>query len=75
MYEFDSGLALVNIEDAQKLYRLDGVSGVRLKLDDLFAAPRVARDLWQKLPVSRRGPRLDAQPRELLPRGRRSRSA
>jgi len=51
MYEFDSGLALVNIEDAQKLYRLDGVSGVRLKLDDLFAAPAVARDLWQNLPV------------------------
>ncbi len=51
MYEFDSGLALINIEDARKLYRLDGVSGVRLKLDDLFAAPLVARDLWQKLPV------------------------
>ena len=40
MYEFDTGLALINIDDAQKLYRLDGVSGVRLKLDDLFAAPR-----------------------------------
>lgn len=51
MYEFDSGLALINIEDAQRLYRLDGVSGVRLKIDDLFAAPAVARDLWQKLPV------------------------
>jgi lipoprotein-releasing system permease protein len=51
MYEFDSGLALINIEDAQRLYRLDGVSGVRLKLDDLFAAPMVARDLWQKMPV------------------------
>src|SRR4051812_32112694 len=38
MYEFDSGLALINIEDAQRLYRMDGVSGVRLKLDDLFAA-------------------------------------
>jgi len=51
MYEFDSGLALINIEDAQRLYRLDGVSGVRLKLDDLFAAPLVARDLWRKMPV------------------------
>ena len=51
MYEFDSGLALINIEDAQRLYRLDGVSGVRLKIDDLFAAPLVARDLWQKMPV------------------------
>jgi lipoprotein-releasing system permease protein len=51
MYEFDSGLALINIEDAQKLYRLNGVSGVRLKLDDLFLAPLVARDLWQKIPI------------------------
>ena len=40
MFEFDSGLALIDLDDAQKLYRLDGVSGVRLKLDDLFAAPR-----------------------------------
>jgi lipoprotein-releasing system permease protein len=52
MYEFDSGLALIHLEDAQRLYRLDGVSGVRLKVDDLFAAPMVARDLWQKMPVS-----------------------
>lgn len=45
-YEYDSGLALIDIEDAQKLYRLgDQVSGVRLKLDDLFAAPAVAREL------------------------------
>ena len=51
MYEFDSGLALVHLEDAQKLYRQAGVSGVRLKLDDLFAAPQVARALWQKLPA------------------------
>ncbi len=52
MFEFDSGLALVHLEDAQRLYRLDGVTGVRLKLDDLFAAPEVARSLWQKMPVS-----------------------
>jgi lipoprotein-releasing system permease protein len=52
MFEFDSGLALVNIEDAQRLYRMEGVSGVRLKLDDLFAAPRVARELARALPVS-----------------------
>ncbi len=45
MYEFDSGLALVSIADAQKLWRVDGVSGVRLKLDDLFAAPAVVREL------------------------------
>ena len=51
MAEFDSGLALINLEDAQRLYRLDGVTGVRLKLDDLFAAPLVARALWEKMPV------------------------
>jgi len=45
MYEFDSGLALIDIDDAKRLYRMDGVSGVRLKLDDLFAAPAVAREL------------------------------
>ncbi len=45
MYEFDSGLALIDIDDARKLYRLDGVTGVRLKLDDLYAAPSVSREL------------------------------
>lgn len=46
MFEFDSGLALLHMQDAQLLYRLgDRVSGVRLKLDDLFTAPRVAREL------------------------------
>jgi lipoprotein-releasing system permease protein len=52
MYEFDSGLALVDIDDAKKLYRLDGVTGVRLKLDDLFRAPEVARELAGSLRVS-----------------------
>jgi ABC-type multidrug transport system fused ATPase/permease subunit len=51
MYEFDSGLALINIDDAKKLYRQDGVSGVRLKLDDLFVAPSVARELAGSLRV------------------------
>jgi lipoprotein-releasing system permease protein len=46
MYEYDAGLALVHMEDAQRLYQMDAsVSGVRLKLDDLFAAPRVVREL------------------------------
>jgi lipoprotein-releasing system permease protein len=51
MFEFDNGLALIDIDDAGKLYRLDGISGVRLKLDDLFAAPRVARELASALPA------------------------
>jgi lipoprotein-releasing system permease protein len=45
-YEYDSGLALVRMEDAQVLYRLgEAASGVRLKLRDLYQAPRVAREL------------------------------
>jgi lipoprotein-releasing system permease protein len=45
-YEYDSGLALIRMEDAQVLYRMgDSVSGVRLKLANLFEAPRVAREL------------------------------
>ncbi|MDR1530167.1 MAG: lipoprotein-releasing ABC transporter permease subunit [Burkholderiales bacterium] len=50
MYEFDSGLAFVHIQDAQRLYRMAGVSGVRLKLDDLFDAPMVGREIAQSLP-------------------------
>src|SRR6266478_5254825 len=50
MYEFDSGLALIDLTDAQKLYRTgDAVSGVRLKLDDMFAAPSVAAELFRTL--------------------------
>jgi lipoprotein-releasing system permease protein len=46
MYEYDSGLALIHLQDAQALYRMeDRVSGVRLKLDELFDAPSVAREL------------------------------
>jgi lipoprotein-releasing system permease protein len=49
--EADSGLALIHLEDAQKLYQLeDRVSGVRLKLHDLFEAGRVGRELMAKLP-------------------------
>ena len=50
MYEYDSSLALVHLEDAQRLYQLgDAVSGVRLKLDDLFASRAVARELMASL--------------------------
>jgi ABC-type transport system, involved in lipoprotein release, permease component len=46
MYEYDRGLALVHMDDAVKLLRLEnGVMSVRLKRDDLFVAPRVVREL------------------------------
>jgi len=44
--EFDSGLALIDMKDAQVLYRLDeDVSGVRLKTRNVLEAPRTAREL------------------------------
>jgi len=50
MNEYDHGLALVHIEDAARLQKLgDSVSGVRLKLDDLFLAPEVVRDIAANL--------------------------
>ena len=50
--EIDGGLALVHIEDAQKLYRMgDDVTGVRLKIDDLFRAREVAFQLASKVPA------------------------
>jgi len=49
-YEYDSGLALIDLEDAQRLFRFgDAVSGVRLKLKDLFKAIDVSRDLSRSL--------------------------
>jgi lipoprotein-releasing system permease protein len=51
MYEYDSALALIHIGDAQALFKMeDGVTGLRLKLDDLFAAPSVSRELAAELP-------------------------
>ena len=50
MFEFDSGLGLIHMADAQKLYRMEErVSGVRLKVDDLFAAPQIGRELLRYL--------------------------
>ena len=53
MYEYDSGLALIHIADAAKLYRMgDQVSGLRLKLDDLFLAPQISNQLARNLSES-----------------------
>jgi len=50
MYEYDRGSAFIDLKDAQALFRMgDGVTGLRLKLDDMFRAPWVARDLNLKL--------------------------
>jgi lipoprotein-releasing system permease protein len=51
MRDYDNGLALIHIEDAARLFRMhDRVSGVRLKLDDLFQAPYLSDELIDTLP-------------------------
>ncbi len=48
--EYDLGLAVIHLKDAQALARMgEGVSGVRLRLDDLWDAWYVARDLADRM--------------------------
>jgi len=50
MYEYDSGLVWVHIRDAQKVFKLkDHVTGLQLKLDDLFLVHEVRQALVQKI--------------------------
>ncbi|HQV73522.1 MAG TPA: lipoprotein-releasing ABC transporter permease subunit [Dokdonella sp.] len=49
MQEYDGALAVVAMQDAETLYRLDGPTGIRLRLDDMFRAYSVARDLSGQL--------------------------
>jgi lipoprotein-releasing system permease protein len=48
-FEYDSALAMVHVEDAAKIFRLEGPSGVRLKLKDLHRARQVADELSRSL--------------------------
>lgn len=51
-YEYDSGLVLMNLDDAARFYRSLGPTGIRVKIKDMDSAPWVARDLEQQLPPS-----------------------
>ncbi len=48
-FEYDAALAMVHWEDAAKIFRLEGPSGVRLKLRDLHQARQVAMELSSSL--------------------------
>jgi lipoprotein-releasing system permease protein len=48
-FEFDSGLAFIHIEDAQKMERLPAPSGVRLRIADMRNAPQVAMQLKESM--------------------------
>jgi lipoprotein-releasing system permease protein len=48
-FEYDSALVMMHWEDAAKIFRLEGPSGVRLKLRDLHQAREVASELGRSL--------------------------
>jgi len=46
MHQFDRSMAIMHIQDAQKLFSMgSNVEGLRLKLDDMFSAYKVTREL------------------------------
>jgi lipoprotein-releasing system permease protein len=48
-YEYDSALALLHVEDAARVLRLEGPTGVRLRLRDLHQARQVGAELAASL--------------------------
>ena len=50
MHEFDSGLALIHMDDALKLFRKTGPTGLRLKTNDILKAPVISREIVSQLP-------------------------
>jgi len=44
-YEYDASLALLHLDDAQKIFRLEGPNGIRVKLKDAQQARSVADEL------------------------------
>lgn len=47
MYEYDASMAYISIADAADLFKIDGVSGIHLKTDDIFKADFIANDINQ----------------------------
>ena len=46
MFEYDRRLAFINIQDAQRLYRMrDAVTGLRLAVTDIYEAPAIVREV------------------------------
>jgi lipoprotein-releasing system permease protein len=49
-YQYDTGIAVIHLSDAARLFRLDpGVTGLRIKVDDISQAPRVSHEIASAL--------------------------
>ena len=50
VYEYDRSSAIIHTEDASRLFRLEGgVTGLRLKLQDMDAAPQVRKQIKRQV--------------------------
>jgi lipoprotein-releasing system permease protein len=50
MFEYDGSLAFVHLEQAQRLLRMPGaVSGIEIKVNDVYQAPQIARQIESML--------------------------
>jgi lipoprotein-releasing system permease protein len=48
-YEYDAGMAMIHVDDAARIFRLEGPTGIRLKLKDLHQAREVGAQLAGQL--------------------------
>ena len=48
-YEYDSALAMIHLDDAARLFRVEGPTGVQLRLKDLHRAREIGAQLGQSL--------------------------
>lgn len=55
LYEYDAHIAYITLDTAQKLQKLEGaVTGIALRLDEVFDAPAVARSIQEHTPYHAR---------------------
>lgn len=50
MYEFDSVMVFVHLDDAARFFRKGNPDGLRLKTSDVMEAPRISREAFRDVP-------------------------
>jgi len=51
LFEFDSSMALIRLEAAQKLFNLDdGITYIQVRIEDVFRAPKIAEKIQEIIP-------------------------
>jgi lipoprotein-releasing system permease protein len=51
LYEFDSSMALIRLEAAQKLFNLDDeITYIQVRIEDVFRAPKIAEKIQEIIP-------------------------